>query len=128
MNIAGAVFGLMVGAAFGVLIGRYKIYYSLNRTNLLGDDSFGAEDLNRKKMSDTIIGVAVGVIFTIIGVILTVSASNVMKAASNLESSVTVRVNTSETGLMVFGAVLVAFGIIGIWAGIKNYLDMKAQR
>lgn len=48
LNTIGLVLGIVLGAVIGAVAGRYFIYFSLNKTNLIGDDEFGVDDNNRE--------------------------------------------------------------------------------
>lgn len=130
MNIAGGIFGLVFGAVIGALVGRYKIYYSLNKTNLIGMDTFGDHELKQKtSLGSAIFTGIIGTIFAVGGSLLTIYASSIMNAANNPDpnSNVTVKVYTSQSGLMVFGALMVAMGVMVIWGSIQSYRETRAR-
>ncbi len=130
MNIAGGILGLVFGAVIGALVGRYKIYHSLNKTNLIGMDTFGNHELKQKtSLGSAIFTGFVGTIFAVIGSLLTIYASSIMNAANNPDpnSNVTVRVYTSEGGLMVFGALMAAMGLVVIFGSVQSYRETKAR-
>lgn len=130
MNIAGGIFGLFFGAVIGALVGRYKIYNSLNKTNLIGLDTFGDHELKQKtSLGSAIFTGFIGTIFAVGGSLLTIYASSIMNAANNPDpnSNVTVKVYTIQSGLMVFGALMVAMGVMVIWGSIQSYRETRAR-
>jgi len=116
MNWLGIVLGLILGALAGCAIGKYSVYFSLNKTNLIGDDDFGKDELqDPNKLSGIILGMFAGVVFAGIGIV--VFSISVNEGLFDMVGS-----NSDALFLPAVGVVFLAFGILALGASISTLL------
>lgn len=46
--MVGLILGILIGAVLGAVGGWNLVYFSLNRTNLIGDDEFGDKEIRKQ--------------------------------------------------------------------------------
>lgn len=121
MNTIGAFIGLIVGGIVGAIIGRFNIYISLNKTNLIGDDDFGQEELKKGN------GVLTDVCVMILGAVFAMAGMFVISLTTPSTENIReiFAIHTSTAGTILFGIIMILFGVVAFAGAVLDLLKNK---
>lgn len=110
INLMYAIIGCVVGAISGAIIGRFQVYNTMIKTNLLGDDNAELGE-DRKSQGSSYALLVVGILFLCIGILILFGAGALTGGKSSGDASFGT--------LVVFGAIMAFFGGFMTYHGVK---------
>lgn len=116
------IIGAVVGILLGIFVGRFRIYYSLNKSNSIGNGRNPELDKEKDISSgNRAMILVVGLIFLILGIGIIVMSLGTFGAASEIADETARYVDLQNQGmLIVFGGVCVFMGGLVTFASIKG--------